>query len=75
MLAHILDGLVKLFHAKICNTNSPYSLQVELAFQQGGADVTRYQINLQNKPEWYAARVNRASKVSHPSLNLAFIGD
>jgi glutathione S-transferase len=38
-------------------------LQVELAFQEAKADVTRYQIDLQNKPDWYASRVNPASKV------------
>jgi hypothetical protein len=44
------------------------SHQVELAFQEAGADVTRYQIDLQNKPEWYASRVNPASKVGCASL-------
>ncbi|KAH9976556.1 hypothetical protein BJV74DRAFT_798676 [Russula compacta] len=29
----------------------------ELAFQEAGADVTQYWIDLQNKPEWYASRV------------------
>ncbi|KAI9451487.1 thioredoxin-like protein [Russula earlei] len=41
----------------------PYAHRVELAFQEAGADVTRYQIDLQNKPEWYAQRVNPAGKV------------
>ncbi|KAI0295923.1 hypothetical protein B0F90DRAFT_1811390 [Multifurca ochricompacta] len=47
------------YTAKIC----PYAQRVELAFQEAGANVTRYQIDLQNKPEWYASRVNPASKV------------
>jgi len=41
----------------------PYAQRVELAFQEAGADITRYQIDLQNKPEWYAERVNPAGKV------------
>jgi glutathione S-transferase len=36
---------------------------VEIAFQEAKADVTRYWIDLKNKPEWYASRVNPASKV------------
>ncbi|KAH9983793.1 glutathione S-transferase [Russula compacta] len=47
------------YTAKVC----PFAHRVELAFQEAGADVTRYQIDLQNKPEWYASRVNPASKV------------
>jgi glutathione S-transferase len=39
------------------------SLQVELALQEAKADMTRYEIDLQNKPDWYASRVNPASKV------------
>jgi glutathione S-transferase len=38
-------------------------MQVELAFQEAKADVTRYWIDLKNKPEWFAMRVNPASKV------------
>jgi hypothetical protein len=48
-----------------CSADSPH--KVELAFQEAGADVTRYQIDLQNKPEWYASRVNPAGKVSRPT--------
>ncbi|KAH9974627.1 glutathione S-transferase [Lactifluus volemus] len=47
------------YTAKVC----PFAQRVELSFQEAGADVTRYQIDLQNKPEWYASRVNPASKV------------
>ncbi|KAI9456841.1 glutathione S-transferase [Lactarius psammicola] len=47
------------YTAKLC----PYAQRVELAFQEAKADVTRYQIDLLNKPEWYASRVNPASKV------------
>ncbi|KAH9029349.1 hypothetical protein EDB83DRAFT_2555106 [Lactarius deliciosus] len=36
---------------------------MEIAFQEAKADVTRYSIDLVNKPEWYASRVNPASKV------------
>ncbi|KAH9051929.1 glutathione S-transferase [Lactarius vividus] len=47
------------YTAKIC----PYAQRVEIAFQEVKADVTRYSIDLGNKPEWYASRVNPASKV------------
>ncbi|KAH9016121.1 hypothetical protein EDB85DRAFT_2021780 [Lactarius pseudohatsudake] len=40
-----------------------YTAKVEFAFQEAKADVTRYSIDLANKPEWYASRVNPASKV------------
>jgi|HubBroStandDraft_5_1064220.scaffolds.fasta_scaffold2450343_2 hypothetical protein len=38
-------------------------MQVELAFQEAKADVTRYWIDLKNKPEWFASQVNPAGKV------------
>jgi glutathione S-transferase len=38
-------------------------MQVELAFQEAKADVTRYWIDLKNKPEWFASRVNPVGKV------------
>ncbi|KAN0132420.1 hypothetical protein V8E53_009846 [Lactarius tabidus] len=40
-----------------------YTCKVELAFQEAKADVTRCEINLKNKPEWFASRVNPAAKV------------
>ncbi|KAI9439574.1 hypothetical protein H4582DRAFT_2074932 [Lactarius indigo] len=46
---------------------SPFSQRVEIAFQEAKADVTRYEIDLQNKPEWYAERVN-------PTGKLPFVG-
>ncbi|KAH8978324.1 hypothetical protein EDB86DRAFT_2836904 [Lactarius hatsudake] len=36
---------------------------MKIAFQEAKADVTRYSIDLGNKPEWYASRVNPPSKV------------
>ncbi|KAN0130521.1 Glutathione S-transferase, C-terminal-like protein [Lactarius tabidus] len=45
-----------------CKT-SPFCLRVELAFQEAKADVTRYEINLKNKPEWFASQVNPAAQV------------
>jgi len=66
---------------------SPYSLRVELAFQEAKADVTRYSINPRNKPEWFASRVNPAGKVpallygspksdpEHPSAESAKIAE
>lgn len=37
--------------------------QTEIALEEAKADYTKYQIDLQNKPEWYAPKVNPASKV------------
>ncbi|KAF9497877.1 glutathione S-transferase [Pleurotus eryngii] len=48
-----------LYTAKIC----PYAQRTELALEEAHADYTRYEIDLSNKPEWYAPRVNPASKV------------
>ncbi|KAI9456840.1 hypothetical protein BJY52DRAFT_1187674 [Lactarius psammicola] len=42
---------------------APFAQLVEIAFQEAKADVTRYWIDLQNKPEWYASRVNPTGKV------------
>ncbi|KAH9051936.1 hypothetical protein EDB87DRAFT_1582050 [Lactarius vividus] len=50
---------VILYTAKVC----PYAQRVELAFHEANVDVSKYWIDLQNKPEWYASRVNPASKV------------
>ena len=38
-------------------------LQVEIALEEAGAKYTKFQVDLQNKPEWYAPKVNPASKV------------
>ncbi|KAH8991240.1 glutathione S-transferase [Lactarius akahatsu] len=35
----------------------------EIAFQEAKADVTRYWIDVANKPEWFAARVNPVGQV------------
>jgi hypothetical protein len=44
-------------------------IQTEIALAEVGAPFKRYEIDLGNKPEWYAPKVNRASKVwASPSL-------
>ncbi|KAF8886807.1 hypothetical protein BD779DRAFT_1529794 [Infundibulicybe gibba] len=48
-----------LYTAKIC----PYAHRVELALEEAKINYTRYEIDLQNKPDWYAPQVNPASKV------------
>jgi len=50
---------ITLYTAKVC----PYAHRVELALEEAGAPYKAYQIDLQNKPEWYAPKVNPASKV------------
>ncbi|KIY65402.1 hypothetical protein CYLTODRAFT_432235 [Cylindrobasidium torrendii FP15055 ss-10] len=48
-----------LYTAKVC----PFAHRTEIALAEVGADFKRYEIDLANKPEWYASRVNPASKV------------
>ncbi|KIY62573.1 hypothetical protein CYLTODRAFT_426808 [Cylindrobasidium torrendii FP15055 ss-10] len=50
---------ITLYSAKIC----PYAQRAEIALAEVGADFKRYEIDLSNKPEWYAPKVNPASKV------------
>ncbi|KAI0654862.1 hypothetical protein C8Q70DRAFT_463241 [Cubamyces menziesii] len=50
---------ITLYSAKIC----PYAQRVEIALAEAKAQFKRYEIDLQNKPEWYAPKVNPASKV------------
>ncbi|KAJ8514433.1 hypothetical protein ONZ45_g8028 [Pleurotus djamor] len=54
-----MPEILTLYTAKIC----PYAHRVELALAEANAQFTRYEIDLQNKPEWYAPKVNPASKV------------
>ncbi|KAI0784097.1 glutathione S-transferase C-terminal-like protein [Abortiporus biennis] len=48
-----------LYTASVC----PYAQRVELALSEAKAPFTRFEVDLQNKPEWYAPKVNPASKV------------
>jgi glutathione S-transferase len=48
----------------------PYAHRAELALKESGLDYKRFEIDLQNKPEWYAPKVNPASKVSLLELHL-----
>ncbi|TBU28315.1 glutathione S-transferase C-terminal-like protein [Dichomitus squalens] len=50
---------ITLYTAKIC----PFAQRTEIALHEAKADFVRYEIDLQNKPEWYAPKVNPASKV------------
>lgn len=50
---------ITLYTAKIC----PYAHRTEIALAEAGVDYTRFEIDLTNKPEWYAPQVNPASKV------------
>ncbi|KDQ53770.1 hypothetical protein JAAARDRAFT_197211 [Jaapia argillacea MUCL 33604] len=42
---------------------SPFAQRVELALEESGAKYETFQVDLRNKPEWYAPKVNPASKV------------
>ncbi|KAM0746344.1 hypothetical protein T439DRAFT_329794 [Meredithblackwellia eburnea MCA 4105] len=48
-----------LYSAKIC----PWAQRSTLAVQEVGATYNHVEIDLKNKPEWYASKVNPASKV------------
>ncbi|KLO05880.1 glutathione S-transferase [Schizopora paradoxa] len=48
-----------LYTARSC----PYAQRVEIALAEVGANFTRFEVDLQNKPVWYAPQVNPASKV------------
>jgi len=48
-----------LYTSKVC----PFAHRVEIALQEAKVDFTRFEIDLKNKPEWYAPQVNPASKV------------
>ncbi|KAF5351189.1 hypothetical protein D9756_008183 [Leucocoprinus leucothites] len=48
-----------LYSAKVC----PYAHRVEIALKESGLSYDRFEIDLKAKPEWYAPRVNPASKV------------
>ncbi|KAJ7148101.1 glutathione S-transferase [Mycena crocata] len=48
-----------LYTAKIC----PFAHRVELALAEAKVGFNRFEIDLSNKPEWYAPKVNPASKV------------
>ncbi|KAI0703189.1 hypothetical protein C8Q76DRAFT_771546 [Earliella scabrosa] len=50
---------ITLYTAKVC----PYAHRAELALAEAKATFTRFDIDLQNKPEWYAPKINPASKV------------
>ncbi|KAF9057002.1 hypothetical protein BJ165DRAFT_1334392 [Panaeolus papilionaceus] len=50
---------ITLYSAKIC----PWAHRVELALKESKLPHKRYEIDLSNKPEWYAPKVNPASKV------------
>ncbi|CAE6501775.1 unnamed protein product [Rhizoctonia solani] len=48
-----------LYSAEVC----PFAQRTVIALQEAKADYTTYEIDLTNKPEWYAPKVNPASKV------------
>ncbi|GBE89239.1 Pyrimidodiazepine synthase [Sparassis crispa] len=50
---------ITLYSAKVC----PFAHRVELALEEAQAPYTKFYIDLQNKPEWYAELVNPAAKV------------
>ncbi|KAJ6454160.1 glutathione S-transferase [Mycena sanguinolenta] len=50
---------ITLYTAKIC----PFAHRVELALAEAKVGHSRFEIDLANKPEWYAPQVNPASKV------------
>ncbi|KAJ7822597.1 glutathione S-transferase [Mycena leptocephala] len=52
---------ITLYTAKLC----PFAHRVELALAEANVGYNRFEIDLSNKPDWYAPNVNPASKVSY----------
>ncbi|KAI0765392.1 hypothetical protein C8Q74DRAFT_1371201 [Fomes fomentarius] len=50
---------ITLYAAKVC----PYAHRAEIALAEAKAPFTRFEIDLQNKPEWYGPKINLAGKV------------
>ncbi|EST08595.1 Glutathione S-transferase, N-terminal [Kalmanozyma brasiliensis GHG001] len=53
------NAKLTLYTAKVC----PYAARAELALAVAGIDYETFAVDLLNKPEWYAERINAASKV------------
>ncbi|KAF9027253.1 glutathione S-transferase [Hymenopellis radicata] len=62
---------ITLYTGELC----PYAHRIELALAEVGAQFTRYEIDLFNKPEWYARKVNPASKLAESLILVEFIAD
>ncbi|CAK5282102.1 unnamed protein product [Mycena citricolor] len=56
-----------LYTARVC----PFAHRVELALNEAKASFTRFEIDLSNKPTWYAPKVNPASKVPAIGKNVS----
>jgi len=50
---------ITLYTAKIC----PWAHRAELVLEEAQLPYKRFEVDLRNKPEWYAPKVNPASKV------------
>ncbi|KAJ7107330.1 hypothetical protein C8R44DRAFT_843061 [Mycena epipterygia] len=50
---------ITLYTSKLC----PFAHRVELALAEAKVDYNRFEVDLRNKPQWYAPKVNPASKV------------
>ncbi|TKY90248.1 hypothetical protein EX895_000246 [Sporisorium graminicola] len=53
------DDKVLLYTAKVC----PYAARAELALAIAGIPHEKFEVDLLNKPSWYAEKINKASKV------------
>ncbi|GAC77505.1 hypothetical protein PANT_26d00083 [Moesziomyces antarcticus T-34] len=53
------DSKLLLYTAKVC----PYAARAELALELAGLDYDVFEVDLMNKPSWYADKINAASKV------------
>lgn len=49
---------ILLYTAKVC----PYAARAELALALAGVAHEKFEVDLLNKPDWYAERINKASK-------------
>ncbi|KAJ7598402.1 glutathione S-transferase [Mycena floridula] len=60
--------LLTLYSSKVC----PFCHRVELALAEANTKFSHYEIDLKNKPDWYAPKINSASKV--PAIAYAVAG-
>lgn len=53
-----IPSKLTLYTAKVC----PYAARAELALAVAGVKYETFEVDLLNKPSWYAERINKASK-------------
>ncbi|CAO3639710.1 unnamed protein product [Mucor hiemalis] len=60
----VTNNKITFYNAIVC----PYAQRVAIALKEVGTEYEKVEIDLQNKPDWYAKEINPESKV--PVLNV-----